>query len=175
MALDMLAQAYEAEDSQTMTATTLFINDDKSDGSDHEDTVIENIDDTVIQNNDSYIDQIIKSNHTHSESQTFTSPSNAFLPYTSSHNIIPRTTTPNYKQQPSQDFLLIIENFQKQLQEKNKENETLKNKLKEMKNNYDNIIHTNNALKQQINKLKKNDNISEQSKQSEEYEPIIKW
>eukprot|EP01083_Nonionella_stella_P250117 864181_1 len=57
MALDMLAQAYEAEDSQTITSP-LFVNDidDKTDVSENDETVNE---DTIIRRQSTYLDDLI--------------------------------------------------------------------------------------------------------------------
>jgi len=120
-AIDQLAQAYEAEDSQTIIDR----------GSDDEDTVVcdpDDIDDTVVQNNDSYIDKLVghgsqKQPHfAASESITMTT-SPSFTTKMSSRSSLVHgkpavSSKPQYTQQPSRDFLIMVENLQKELSTK---------------------------------------------------------
>ena len=178
------------------TALDHLDGDDKhenvSDESDNEDTVIE---DTVIQNNDTYIENLIKSGAPRSsESQTMTISPNftnyALRQHTQSiglvnqshilspHNSVPysmkspkNTSQPDYKpglnSQPSVDFLLIVENLQKQINQKDQAYTAISKQLKEKQTSFERVRDKNEELQQQIIKLQKEEKEDDKSVQSE--------
>ena len=151
--MSALAQAYEAEDSQTMTSPTTkySFKDQQSDS--HPELSVE---DTVIQNHDTYIDQLIETNKPQH-------PVFALSPQSTvkwdDHNVVFNKSLPPFsakttprdrmKSRPSADFLMVVDNLQKQLNERNKEVGRLREQLKAKNSAYEKLLATNEELNEQ--------------------------
>eukprot|EP01083_Nonionella_stella_P102138 290333_1 len=166
MALEQLAQAFAAEDSITRTATLVSTpKDDDALDSDDEST-----EDTVVVN-ESYVETLIKSNQQRSLDD-LASPSNTKTTYgpvsASHHNIIynrppsravaavPPKRYPSLSAQPSADFLLMVENLQSRLHQKEEALKRSAKQLRQKRNDYENVLRTNTELQDEIQKLRAN-------------------
>eukprot|EP01083_Nonionella_stella_P007974 22962_1 len=143
-ALQILAAQYDAEDSQTET-TNIFDKDiedteyrSESDTKEPEDTVIE---DSTLDGYGRRMDKVIHEK-TYSESLISPPPSSYGFPKSNDVN-------------QSTDFMLLMENLQKQLGEKDQSLKRVQKKLNKKSNQYDQLKHENDALREELEDMKR--------------------
>ena len=118
--------------------------------------MIEEYEDTVIQNNDTYIEKLIHdkkpTNPRYSESVTMTISPNygtSMLNHQLSYGGLLKSPThhrpPPLHDQMSQDFLLVVENLQNELHQKGKALQIITKQLKEKQRDFDKMMNNNEA------------------------------